>query len=49
MTTTTNNKAIDEQLTFDDQVIEKIAGITANKVPGILSLDGNMFSELADK
>ena len=49
MTTTTNNKTIDEQLTFDDQVIEKIAGITASKVPGILSLDGNMFSELADK
>ena len=23
MTTTTNNKTIDEQLTFDDQVIEK--------------------------
>ena len=49
MTTTTNNKTIDEQLTFDDQVIEKIAGITASKVSGILSLDGNMFSELADK
>lgn len=31
MTTTTNNKTIDEQLTFDDQVIEKIAGITASK------------------
>lgn len=53
MTTTTITKPttnkINEQLTFDDQVIEKIAGITASRVPGILSLDGNMFSELADK
>lgn len=48
MTTSTTNK-IDEQLTFDDQVIAKIAGITASRVPGILSLDGNMFSEWADK
>lgn len=50
MTTTITPEAkIDQQLTFDDHVIEKIAGITASKVSGILSLDGNMFSELADK
>lgn len=48
-TTTPTTKTINEQLTFDDQVIEKIAGITASRVPGVLSLDGNMFSELADK
>lgn len=48
-TNTTPETKIDQQLTFDDHVIEKIAGITASKVPGILSLDGNMFSELADK
>ena len=40
---------LEQKLTFDDQVIEKIAGITANHVPGIISLDGNMFSEFTDK
>ncbi len=40
---------LEQKLTFDDQVIEKIAGITANQVPGIISLDGNMFSEFTDK
>ena len=51
MTTTnqTTKNAVDQQLTFDDQVIEKIAGITVSRVPGIVSLDGNMFSEFADK
>lgn len=50
MTTTTQpTKAVDQQLTFDDQVIEKIAGITVSRVPGIVSLDGNVFSEFADK
>lgn len=41
--------AVDQQLTFDDQVLEKIAGITASRVDGIISLDGNVFSEFADK
>lgn len=45
----TTKPAVDQQLTFDDQVIEKIAGITVSRVPGIVSLDGNMFSEFADK
>lgn len=45
----TTKAAVDQQLTFDDQVIEKIAGITVSRVPGIVSLDGNMFSEFADK
>ena len=53
MTTTNTNQAtktnVDQHLTFDDSVIEKIAGITATRVPGIISLDGNMFSEFADK
>ena len=39
---------LEQKLTFDDQVIEKIAGITANQVPGIISLDGNMFSEFTE-
>ncbi|MBB1062722.1 Asp23/Gls24 family envelope stress response protein [Limosilactobacillus fastidiosus] len=54
MTTTNTNlnstkATVDQHLTFDDSVIEKIAGITATRVPGIISLDGNMFSEFADK
>ena len=32
MTTTTNNKTIDEQLTFDDQVIEKIESVYAQSL-----------------
>ena len=35
---------LEQKLTFDDQVIEKIAGITANQVPGIISLDGDRKS-----
>ena len=44
MTTTNTNQTtktnVDQHLTFDDSVIEKIAGITATRVPGIISLDG---------
>ena len=36
-------------LNFTICLIEKIAGITVSRVPGIVSLDGNMFSEFADK
>jgi Uncharacterized protein conserved in bacteria len=46
MTTSADLKT---NLTFDDQVIKKIAGITANQVDGIVSLDGNVFSELTDR
>lgn len=37
------------KLTFEDDVIKKITGITANEVDGIVSLDGNVFSELTNK
>ena len=40
---------LEQKLTFDDKKNKKIAGITANQVPGIISLDGNMFSEFTDK
>ncbi|OYS64139.1 Asp23/Gls24 family envelope stress response protein, partial [Limosilactobacillus reuteri] len=39
MTTTTNNKTIDEHLKIEEQVIEKNAGINAIKVPAIISYE----------
>ncbi len=44
-----DKEKLDQKLTFDDQVIEKMAVITAYQVPGIISLDGNMFIEFNDK
>lgn len=44
-----NGEQLKTKLTFDDQVIKKIAGITANQVDGVISLDGNVFSELTDR
>lgn len=45
----TTSEQLKTKLTFDDQVIKKIAGITANQVEGVISLDGNVFSELTDR
>ncbi|AUJ30155.1 MAG: Asp23/Gls24 family envelope stress response protein [Liquorilactobacillus hordei] len=45
----TGSDTLKSKLTFDDQVIKKIAGITASKVEGIVSLDGNVFSELTNR
>ena len=36
-------------LSFDEGVIEKMAGLAARKVSGILSFDGGMIGNLADK
>ena len=47
--TTPTTKELETKLTFDDQVIKKIAGITATQVDGVVSLDGNMFTELTDR
>ncbi|KRL01281.1 Asp23/Gls24 family envelope stress response protein [Liquorilactobacillus capillatus] len=44
-----NAEQLKTKLTFDDQVIKKIAGITTNQVDGIISLDGNVFTELTDR
>lgn len=36
-------------LSFDEGVIEKIAGLASRKVDGILSFDGGFFDNIADK
>lgn len=45
--TTTNG--IKTKLTFDDQVVKKIAGIAVSEIPGILGLSGNAITNLTDK
>ncbi|WP_225366011.1 Asp23/Gls24 family envelope stress response protein [Levilactobacillus bambusae] len=37
------------KLTYDDGVIEKIAGLAARNVDGVLSLDGGLLSGLTDR
>ena len=37
------------QLTFDDGVIEKIAGLASRNVDGVLSLEGGMLSNLTNR
>ncbi|RRG17596.1 Asp23/Gls24 family envelope stress response protein [Weissella viridescens] len=37
------------KLTFDDKVIQKIIGISLDKVDGLLNVDGGFFSNIADK
>ena len=37
------------KLTFEDAVIAKIAGKTAQDIDGLLSMNGNFFSDIADR
>ena len=37
------------ELTYDDKVIQKIIGISLEKVSGLLAVDGGFFSNLKDK
>ena len=37
------------ELTYDDKVIQKIIGLSLEKVEGLLAIDGGFFSNLADK
>ncbi|MFV0561191.1 MAG: Asp23/Gls24 family envelope stress response protein [Enterococcus sp.] len=37
------------ELTFDDQVIQKIAGLSIASIPGILGLSGNTIANLTDR
>jgi uncharacterized alkaline shock family protein YloU len=45
----TNQNGIKTKLTFDDQVVKKIAGIAVSEIPGILGLSGNAITNLTDK
>lgn len=37
------------KLSFDDEVLAKIAGKTASNVDGVLSLEGNIFEKVTDR
>ena len=37
------------ELTYEDKVIQKIIGLSLEKVDGLLAVDGGFFSNLADK
>lgn len=43
------NNSIRGDLTFDDQVIQKIVGIALDEVDGLLSVDGGFFGNIAGK
>lgn len=45
----TNENGVKTKLTFDDQVVKKIAGIAVSEIPGILGLSGNAIANLTDK
>lgn len=42
-------KIAQTSLSFDEGVIEKIAGLASRKVDGILSFDGGFFDNITDK
>ena len=47
-----STKKVDEvkgELTYEDKVIQKIIGLSLEKVDGLLAVDGGFFSNLADK
>jgi len=44
-----NEVVRENELTFEDQVIKKIAGIASNDVKGILSMSGGFMSGLTDR
>ncbi len=45
----TNQNTNQNTLTFEDQVIKKIAGMAANEIKGILSMSGGFMSGLTDR
>ncbi|WP_429864480.1 Asp23/Gls24 family envelope stress response protein [Enterococcus faecalis] len=42
-------EAVQGKLTYEDKVIQKIIGISLEKVEGLLTVDGGFFSNLAGK
>lgn len=49
MDATITKTDLTRKLTFENGVIEKIAGLVCRNVDGILSLDGGMISEFTDR
>lgn len=47
--TTKKVDAVKGELTYEDEVIQKIIGLSLEKVDGLLAVDGGFFSNLADK
>ncbi|MFD1465585.1 Asp23/Gls24 family envelope stress response protein [Lapidilactobacillus mulanensis] len=45
----TRTTEVEKKLTFEDNVIKKITGITASEVSGIIGMKGNFINELADR
>ena len=46
---TTSNSEVRGELTFDNDVIKKIIGLSLGNVSGLLAVDGGFFSHLTDK
>ncbi|MFH5810320.1 Asp23/Gls24 family envelope stress response protein [Companilactobacillus sp. FL22-1] len=44
-----NDLVKNSKLTFDEDVIAKIAGMAIRDIEGILSLNGNLFDSIADR
>ncbi len=45
----TKKENVQGKLTYEDKVIQKIIGISLEKVEGLLTVDGGFFSNLAGK
>jgi len=43
------SKNVRGELTYEDKVIQKIIGLSLEKVPGLLHVDGGFFSNLTEK
>ncbi|MCH1977406.1 Asp23/Gls24 family envelope stress response protein [Enterococcus hirae] len=47
--TTENGESMNGDVTYEDKVIQKIIGISLEKVDGLLTADGGFFSNVAEK